>query len=194
MLIIKKHTTKFSNISFLPLLLVTVFILFFRVEKIYSAETATISTIDNPPTASSVNEKESRYGIGKILWGQPAMDSLYLGMWSYHFVDDDDEYQSTHNLIGFTYAGVFLGTFENSRNDRTWGIGIQRDVYRTTWGILSVEAGYRLGMMHGYDKMELYDSGLFPLFQLYSDVRYKNLGIQFSWGGSALTAGFLVRF
>ncbi len=181
---------KLSGIIF-PVLL---FLTFFPFWKASSKEIPLNTVVEDSHIVSPIDENMSTDGFMHALWGQPSMDSAYLGMWSYHFVDDNEEYQSTHDLIGFTYKGVFLGTFENSRNDRTWGGGLQRDIYRTTWGILSTEIGYRLGVMYGYDKMELYDSGLFPLLQLYSDVRYKNLGIQFSWGGSALTAGFLIRF
>ncbi len=140
-----------------------------------------------PPAAAEKTAME-------LFWGEPAMDTLYLGMWSYHFVDDDDEYQTTHNLIGLAFKGFYLGTFENSRDDRAWSGGVQRDVYRSMWGPLSVEAGYRAGFLYGYEKMQIGDSGFFPLIQLYTDIRYKNVGMQFSWGGSALTAGFLIRF
>lgn len=31
--------------------------------------------------------------------GQPAQDTIYLGMWSHHFIDNDDDYRTTHNLL-----------------------------------------------------------------------------------------------
>ncbi len=145
---------------------------------------------DDLPAPPAAAEKTAM----ELFWGEPAMDTLYLGMWSYHFVDDDDEYQTTHNLIGLAFKGYYFGTFENSRDDRAWSGGVQRDVYRSMWGPLSVEAGYRAGILYGYEKMQIGDSGFFPLIQLYTDIRYKNVGMQFSWGGSALTAGFLIRF
>ncbi len=183
-----------SGTPFKTLLLLTVATFFSPVERLSSEELRLDPVIENTATDFSEDTPESGHGVMERLWGKPATDSLYLGMWSYHFVDDDEEYQSTHDLIGFTYKGIFAGTFENSRNERTWGIGAQRDIYRTTWRALSMETGYRLGILYGYDKMELFNSGLFPLFQLYNDIRYKNFGIQLSWGGSALTAGFLIRF
>lgn len=126
--------------------------------------------------------------------GQPAQDTIYLGMWSHHFIDNSDDYQTTHNLLAITYRGFYGGTFQNSLDDRTWGAGIQRDVYRTNLDSISIEIGYRLGILYGYDSMEVYDTGLFPLLQLYSDLHYKNVGVQFSWAGSVVTVGFLVRF
>ena len=143
---------------------------------------------------SAAEETAASVGFLETVWGQPAMDSVYLGMWSYHFIDDNDEYQSTHNLIGLTYQGIFAGTFLNSRDNRAWGLGWQRDVYKSRWGALNAEIGYRLGILYGYEKMELWDTGVFPLLQVYSDVRFKNIGMQFSWGGSAVTAGFFVRY
>ncbi len=90
--------------------------------------------------------------------------------------------------------GIFAGTFENSKDDRTWTAGIQRDVYRTNLGVLSVDIGYRLGLMYGYETMEIADSGIFPLLQVYSDLRYKMVGVQFSWAGSVVTAGCILHF
>lgn len=100
-------------------------------------------------------------------------------MWSHHFIDNSDDYQTTHNLLAITYRGFYGGTFQNSLDDRTWGVGIQRDVYRTNLDIISIEIGYRLGILYGYDSMEVYDTGLFPLLQLYSDLHYKNVGVCF---------------
>lgn len=60
--------------------------------------------------------------------------------------------------------------------------------------MVSMEIGYRLGILYGYDSMQLSDTGLFPLLQLYSDLHYKNVGVQFCWTGSVLTVGFLIRF
>ena len=149
-----------------------------------------------PCAAASADEDPAseEKGVFDTIWGEAAMDTAYLGMWSYHFVDDNDEYQTTHHLLGLTYKGIFAGTFENSRADRSWGLGFQRDFYRSSWGDFNTEIGYRLGMMYGYEKMQLWDSGLFPLFQMYTDVRYKNIGLQFAWGGSAVTVGFLIRY
>ncbi len=180
--------TNFSHTASQLFILLAVFFGFslFQNQKAYSAEED--FGAPSPPRAET--EKTAM----ELFWGEPAMDTLYLGMWSYHFVDDDDEYQTTHNLIGLAFKGFFFGTFENSRDDRAWSGGVQRDVYRTTWGPISMEAGYRAGILYGYEKMEIGNSGLFPLIQLYSDIRYKNVGMQFAWGGSALTAGFLIRF
>ena len=126
--------------------------------------------------------------------GQPADDTIYLGMWSYHFIDNDDDYETAHKLLALTYRGYFAGTFINSLSDRTVGAGLQRDMYRTELGILSLEIGYRLGLMYGYDSMQVANTGLFPLLQVYSDFHFEHFGVQFAWAGSTVTAGLLFRF
>lgn len=184
---ISRHTTR----QHLIFLIIFFGCSLFQSQKAYSGEEAS-APIPKPEetTSPAATEKTAM----ELFWGEPAMDTLYLGMWSYHFVDDDDEYQTNHNLIGLAFKGFYFGTFENSRDDRAWSGGVQRDVYRTTWGPISMEMGYRAGILYGYEKMQIGNSELFPLIQLYSDIRYKNVGMQFAWAGSAFTAGFLIRF
>jgi hypothetical protein len=125
--------------------------------------------------------------------GDTSHDKLYLGMWSYHF-NDKEEYKSQHHLLGLVYAGYFAGSFINSKNERAWGAGLQRDLYRSTTAGISVDAGYRAGLLYGYDgSYEIRDSKLFPLLMLYSDVSYQRIGLQFAWGGEVVTAGFMLN-
>ncbi len=161
------------------------------------------SLVDHPAVSCAEQHNqvrtESQEGIEDrsfydFLYGQPAQDSIYLGMWSLHFIDDDDDYTNTHNLLGMVYKGIFLGTFLNSHDERAWALGIQRDVYKTKVDVLDVDIGYRFGMMHGYENLQLFDTEIFPLLQLYGDFSYKKLGIQFSWAGTVVTAGFFIRF
>lgn len=133
--------------------------------------------------------------LGQFLVGSPARNSVYGGMWSYHFIDNDDDFETAHYLAGLSYKGYFGGVFRNSQGD--WAVvgGAQRDLYRHSWSKFDIDMGYRLGIMNGYDNMQLYDTGFFPLLQLYIDVSYEDTsGVQFSWAGSAFTAGFFVRF
>lgn len=152
------------------------------------------SVMDHAVDTFPEQVEERQQGFWDLLWGIPAENSINLGMWSYHFIDNDDSYRTTHNLIAITYKGIFGGTFENSNDDRTWTAGIQRDVYHTNLGVLSVDMGYRFGLMYGYDKMEIFNSGIFPLLQVYSNLRYKRVGVQFSWAGSVVTAGCILHF
>lgn len=150
--------------------------------------------VDHDVEKTQENELSGWRRFADFVIGQPAEDSIYLGMWSYHFIDNEDDYETTHNLVAITYRGYYAGTFVNSLDDRTWGAGIQRDMHRTELGIFSTEIGYRLGLLYGYESMEVGDSGLFPLLQVYSDIRYEHVGVQLAWAGSTVTAGFFYRF
>ena len=141
-------------------------------------------------TAAEIRDSE----VLKFLLGQPGEDTIMLGMWSYHFVDDDDSYQTTNDLLAFSYKGYYAGTFKNSHNDQTWSLGFERDVYRTELNFLSVSIGYRAGIMYGYETMQIFDTKLFPLFQVYTNLVYKHAGVQLTWAGSVLTAGFVITF
>ena len=156
--------------------------------------TPLVSAIQAQNLSPAEDHNDTVQTVYDFLLGQPAPDSIYLGMWSYHFIDDDDDYTNTHNLLGLVYKGFFLGTFLNSREERAWALGLQRNVYRTKVDLFDLDIGYRLGVMHGYENLQLFDSELFPLLQIYSDISYEKLGVQFSWAGSVITAGFFVRF
>ena len=158
-----------------------------------------VTIILSPPVSvlagtSGEIAREKEKTFTQFILGQPAQDAIYAGMWSYHFIHDDDSYQTTHNLLGLTYKGIFAGTFKNSNAERVWAIGWQRDIYTMTMNAISIDMGYRAGLMHGYDNLQIFDTGIFPIVQLYSDVTYKRLGIQLTWAGSAITAGFMFRF
>ena len=144
-----------------------------------------------PPSASTTTTSSD---VLRLLKGQSAGDSLYLGMWSQHFINDDDSYRHQHHLIGVCWQGFFLGTFLNSHGDRSWAGGWQRDIHAYQHGDLSLQTGYRIGLMYGYDELSLGGSKVFPLLQVYSDISYRDVGIQFSWAGSVVLAGFFIRF
>ena len=170
----------------LPSVMVSWYLLF-ALLAVSSSQAQNVSSVED-------HKNTEWHSVYDFLLGEPAQDSIYLGMWSYHFIDDDDDYTNTHNLFGLVYKGIFLGTFLNSHEDRAWALGLQRDVYRTKVDMIDVDIGYRFGLMHGYDNLQLFDSELFPLLQVYSDLSYEKLGIQFSWAGTVITAGFFIRF
>ncbi|AMO54788.1 hypothetical protein GZ77_19440 [Endozoicomonas montiporae] len=140
------------------------------------------------------NSFDQEKGWMKQLWGRPFRDKLYLGMWTLHLESGDDQ-ESNNQLIGATYKGYYGGTFINTHRDRVWSGGWQRTLFQQKYGEIEVEAGYRAGMMYGYKRyLKLGNSRWFPLFQALLDVEYKNFGVQFSWAGVVLTAGFYYRF
>ena len=128
------------------------------------------------------------------LWGQEFRDRMYLGMWTAHLSPDDD-HQNRNNLFGITWNGLYGGTFINTWNDRVYSAGVQRALYRNRWHGFDIEAGYRLGMMYcpeGYKGIG--DQQFTPLPQLIADIDYNGFGMQFSWAGVVMTAGFYYRF
>lgn len=128
-----------------------------------------------------------------LVLGEPGQDNLYVGMWSHHFLKGNEEYQTQNDLFGVSYNGYFFGTFINSHDVRAWSGGVQRDVYGNRWRRLKLEGGYRAGLLYGYDNITVGDTKVGPLLQLYADVSYRQVGLQFSWALEVVTAGFLVR-
>ena len=129
----------------------------------------------------------------ETLWGQPCTDRLLLGMWTRHLIPGDDQ-QNTNELLGMVYRGYYAGTFINTHNDRVISAGWQRMLYSRQDGDWSVEAGYRAGAMYGYKKhMRMFNSDFFPLFQTVLDFSYRNVGLELSWAGIVLTAGFYFK-
>jgi len=141
-----------------------------------------------------VQQQSAQRGWFDFMLGESAKDSLYLGMWSFHVLSSNKGYRTNNDLVGFTYRGYYLGTFMNSHNDRSWSAGVQRDVYRNRLREISVDAGFRTGILYGYESYQIGSTRLFPLLQMYADASYKKLGVQFTWAAEALTAGFFYRF
>ncbi|MET4692764.1 hypothetical protein V5J35_002855 [Endozoicomonas sp. NE40] len=140
------------------------------------------------------NSFDKEKGWLKQLWGRPFRDQLLLGMWTLHLEPGEDQ-ESNNRLIGAVYKGFYGGTFINTHGDRVWSGGWQRTLFQQKYGEIEVEAGYRTGIMYGYKRyLKLGNTRLFPLFQALLDVDYKNFGVQLSWAGVVLTAGFYYRF
>ncbi len=183
----------FLSESRVPLAVLPILFLAFFTASVVSAsdngvepETAHDTTVE---TTAEIHENE----LLTLLWGEPSEDTIMLGMWSYHFVDNDDSYQTSNQLLGISYKGYYAGTFKNSHDNRTWTLGFQRDIYQTQIAFLSVSVGYKAGIMYGYETMQIFDTKLFPLLQVYTNLCYKHAGIQLAWAGSVLTAGFVFK-
>ena len=162
-------------------------------ENSATSEDDTEKTIDFSLFDNYNSFSEETDWLGK-LWGEPFRDHLYLGMWTLHFSSGDDQ-ENTNNLLGFAYKGYYAGTFVNTHRDQVFSAGWQRALYRDKWGVFDVEAGYRTGMMYGYTKyLKLGESKWFPLFQTLLDIDYNGFGMEFSWAGVILSAGFYYRF
>ena len=165
----------------------------------FSEEGAASSTADTGQSSDyglsdSYNSFSRESGwLGKF-WGEPFRNHIYGGMWTLHFSPGDNQ-ENTNNLLGVAYKGYYAGTFVNTHRDQVFSAGWQRALYQDKWGIFDVEAGYRTGLMYGYTKyLKLGDSKWFPLLQTLLDIDYNGFGIEFSWAGVVLTAGFYYRF
>jgi hypothetical protein len=159
------------------------------------AEDTDVLSLDT--STDTVEVSDDKWNISHLLesaWGEPAFSKLYLGMWSEHIVDDDDEYISNHQMLGVVLKGYFVGTFLTSHDNRGWAAGVQRDVYRDNWRGFTWEVGYRAGLVYGYEQLSISETKLFPLLLLYGDVGYEKIGLQFSWTASVVTAGFYLKF
>jgi hypothetical protein len=134
-----------------------------------------------------------RQDLWDFVKGEQAPSAVYAGMWSRHVVNSDDDYRSNHELLGLCYRGMFVGTFRNSHDNRGWGAGVQRDVYRGSVRDATWRFGYRAGIVYGYEELSLFDTKLFPFIQTYADLSYKQGGVELSWAGSTLLIGFFWR-
>src|SRR4029078_6892020 len=109
-------------------------------------------------------------------------------------------------MLAVTYKGFFAGTFVNSFNIQTYAIGVQRYwVQGRPTPNLSLERGYRLGVMYGYQNTSLMhgtpglswlckNSPIFPAAELIFDATYRHVGLELSWVDVAATASIYVRF
>jgi hypothetical protein len=151
------------------------------------------------PAIADLGEDLTGGGPGwqRLAWdfvkGEEAPTALYAGMWSRHIVNSDDDYRSNHELLGLCYQGMFFGTFRNSHDNRGWGAGVQRDVYRGSVRDATWRFGYRAGIVYGYEELSLFETKLFPFVQTYADLSYKQAGVELSWAGSTVLIGFFWR-
>ena len=144
---------------------------------------------------NNVNKKS----IWEFLKGSTPDNGLFLGMLTLHINPKSLNHDKWYNfLVGGIYNSIFAATFENSFNDRTYVLGIQRDLYKKKYSNnRQIDAGYRLGLVYGYDQRMSQLAGqlkILPLPELYSDFKYKNVGIELSWAVAVVTAKFIVTF
>jgi hypothetical protein len=112
-------------------------------------------------------EKDAPYELGILdyLKGKPTENQMFIGMFTCHFDPKSRESRNwQQNLIGLQYNDFFACTFENSFYSRTWAAGIARTLHTQ---VLSnhwdMAAGYRLGVVYGYQEGQAPFSSLSPV-------------------------------
>jgi len=163
------------------------------------------STTKNNYLRMSAEIEPTKFGNEAIpdffLWGKPGKDAVYLGMWSFHLsllAKQGDDLNWQHDLIALAYSGFIAGTFINSFNDRCYVFGLHRSIYRYgNKNGFSTDLGYNLGVVKGYDSRMVSvadDLKYLPFLQVTYDISWKMLGIQMSYVGTVLTAGFYIEY
>ena len=120
---------------------------------------------------------DKKFSIEDLL-GEPTKNQIYLGMFTYHF---DPKSRRTRNwnqdLVGFQYNDIFVGTFRNSFEKRTWTMGMARNYYSqhlsNDW---DMTLGGRLGLLYGYRDGQAPLSNyspVIPMVEAYSQFIYQ---------------------
>jgi len=137
-----------------------------------------VSTKDSP-------SKSKVDALGDFLWGFTPSNSVSLGMWSWHVTRSepwDDNWKQ--QLIGVNYESYYIGTIVNTFDQRGFTAGIRRNVYKTEKDDLMFEAGYNIGVLSGYTNGEgMYLSNyspVIPFAQIFADVTYCGVGVEFA--------------
>ena len=121
--------------------------------------------------------KDEKFSLEDLL-GEPTKNQIYLGMFTYHFDPKSRRVRNwNQDLIGFQYKDIFVGTFRNSFEKRTWTIGIARNYYSqklsNTWDLT---LGGRLGLLYGYRDGQAPLSNfspVIPVVEAYSQFIYR---------------------
>lgn len=138
--------------------------------------------------------------IWQDIWGDPAPDSFYAGMWSYHINPNSRHHEHAENdLLMGVYKGYFAGTLINSYDDRMYAAGIQRNwVQKSLGSQFNYYAGYRLGLVYGYGNKIInlgdFTPPVLPFAQLLTSVTWKNVGWEVSYTGIVISTEFYIKF
>lgn len=103
----------------------------------------------------ALDEQEAEAGRGwlEVVVGRsPDRDRIIGGLWAMHpFEPQFPELDWTRGLGGL-YGHWFGATFVNSYDERTFILGIERSWFSVRSGVFGVGAGYRVGLITGYDE------------------------------------------
>lgn len=130
-------------------------------------------------------------------FGKPSYDSFYIGLWTLHLYDYKNINIYNNSLYLLAYKGFCAGTFMNCYGDRTYMLGVQRYFIDKPLGPFCTMLGYRAGFLYGYNEQLFPLAGklkILPCCQIIYDLSWRNLGIELSYTGIIISAGFFIRF
>lgn len=106
-----------------------------------------------PPGADGAPSEEKERGWLEVLAGErPDRDRIIGGLWAMHpFEPQFPELDATRGFGGL-YGHWFGATFVNSYDVRTFILGIERSWLSLRRGVFGAGAGYRVGLITGYDE------------------------------------------
>jgi hypothetical protein len=116
--------------------------------------------------------------------GKPAL-RVHTGMWTMHFRDMQRGVEANH-LLGVTWRGFYAVTFTNSFDKRAYSGGIEQTPFSRDAGPLTLNLGYRAGLVSGYDERFHKLAGrspVIPVVQLRAGVDAGPGGVELSWAG-----------
>ncbi len=137
--------------------------------------------------------------IGTAVWGETPDDSVYLGMLTWHLQASSRAHDEWNNqMIAINYKSLFVGTFINSFYDRSYTIGLMREVYSKKLSEDNlISFGYRAGGLIGYTG-NIGDIGeytpIIPFAQIYAHYQYKIFGIELQYTGIIISGVFYFTF
>lgn len=128
------------------------------------------------------------------LWGQAPDNKLLLGMWTVHLSGGTDRDHVSNNTVGLVYHSAFLATFNNTYGRQSVAGGLERAwVSKQLNSHTHISLGYRLGLIYGYDKRLMPLAGqtpIIPFAQIIADMSYRRVGVEISYTGIVISAGF----
>ncbi|EKD40362.1 MAG: hypothetical protein ACD_75C00075G0003 [uncultured bacterium] len=114
----------------------------------------------------------------EYLKGEATENHFFLGMATWHFNPKSRRIRNwDQKLVGFQYKDFFVATFENSFYNRTWTVGLARNLSTAelsdSW---DTTFGYRLGLVYGYSDGEAPFSSIspvIPMVEIYNQYLFK---------------------
>lgn len=116
-----------------------------------------------------------------IIKGEPAYDSLLIGMQAVHTDPHREDRNNTNNMLGLQYGGIAVGRFVNSWHNETCFLVASRRVWKKQFTKnVFLDLQYKAGVMHGYlDKAPVRLGWIEPIILPVIGLNYKNSGADF---------------